>query len=199
MLRRIGGFISESFLSAYVLTVLQSLASDHATGMVILQVFLDLLSSPPERGYFEVIHDEAAAVFTSEEAWGNLASLHKLTHIDSALRESMRHNPLFGRGAMQEVIHKNGVTLPDGNHLPRGTWLGVSLAGITMDERYYPDPHTYDPLRFSRARAELSSKGEDPNSVSSKAVGEKPNGAYLATTEETFATFGFGRHAWYVI
>lgn len=97
---------------------------------------------------------------------------------------------------MQEVIHKDGVTLPDGQHVPRGAWLGAYLAGIGMDERYYLDPQKYDPFRFSRARAELASIGEDPNSVSSKAVGEKPNGAYLSMSDDTFATFGLGKHAW---
>lgn len=68
----------------------------------------------------------------------------------------MRRNPLSGRGNMQEVVHPNGVTLPDGQKIPRGAWLGISLTGISHDERYYPDPHTYDPFRFSRARTEIA-------------------------------------------
>lgn len=183
----------------HVLTrLMQSLGTDHATSTALYSVFLDLLSSPPELEYFKVIHDEAAAVFRREEDWVNSASLHKLTHSDSALRESLRQNPIFGRGAMQEVMPSHGVTLPDGHHVPRGTWLGVSMADIHMDERYYPDPRTYDPFRFSRARAELVSRGEVPSSISSEAVGDRPNGAYLSMTDEAFASFGFGRHAWYV-
>lgn len=115
----------------------------------------------------------------------------------------MRLNPLFGRGTMQQVMHKNGVDLPDGNHLPHGAWLGVCLTGITMDERYYPNPHKYDPWRFSRARDELALKGGMFNSENTKnANDDKPeiklNGGYLSTSEDRFATFGFGRHSWYV-
>lgn len=68
----------------------------------------------------------------------------------------MRRNPLSGRGNMQEVVHPNGVTLPDGQKIPRGAWLGISLTGVSSDERYYPDPHKYDPFRFSRARTEIA-------------------------------------------
>ena len=171
--------------------------------MTSTSTFIDILCSPPELCYFDAIHDEAVSVFQTEEDWGKLASLHKLTRTDSALRESMRLNPLFGRGTMQQVMHKNGVTLPDGNHVPQGQWLGVSLTGINQDARYYPDPHKYNPWRFSRAREELALKDETFGSDSTKPVDNdkpdnKPNGSYLSTSEDRFAPFGFGKHSWYV-
>lgn len=85
-----------------------------------------------------------------------MKSLYKLTRIDSAIRESMRRNPLSGRGIMKEVVHPNGITLPGGQEVPYGTWLGISVSGISQDERYYSDPHNYDPFRFSRARTEVA-------------------------------------------
>lgn len=177
--------------------------------MACTSAFIDILSTPPELACFDAIRDEAASVFQTEEDWGKLASLHKLTRIDSALRESMRLNPLFGRGAMQEVMHKNGVTLPDGSHIPQRAWLGVSLTGITMDERYYPNPHKYDPWRFSRAREQLALLKEEtfasnPDSTKSIVGGgndnnksdQKPNAGWLSTVDDRFATFGFGKHSW---
>ena len=171
--------------------------------MTSTSAFVDILSSPPELGYFDAIYDEAVSVFQTEEDWGKVASLQKLTRIDSAIRESMRLTPLFGRGTMQQVMHKHGATLPDGSHIPQGAWLGVSLTGITMDERYYPEPHKYDPWRFSRARDELALKGEMFGSDSTKPADDdkadnRPNGAYLSTSEERLAVFGFGKHSWYV-
>lgn len=167
--------------------------------MTSTSAFIDILSSPPELGYFDAIYDEAVSVFQTEEDWGKLASLHKLNRTDSAVRESMRLNPLFGRGTMQEVMHKNGVTLPDGNHVPQGAWLGVCLTGISMDERYYPDPQKYDPWRFSRARDELALRGETLGSkpIDDDKLDNKLNGGYLSTSEERFAVFGFGKHSWY--
>lgn len=77
----------------------------------------------------------------------------------------MRLNPLSGRGLMNEVVHPNGVTLPDGQKIPHGAWLGVALIGINHDERYYADPDTFDPFRFSRARTEIAlmEKEEEKN------------------------------------
>lgn len=185
----------------------------HTIVHVSTGTFLDLLSSPAEMGYFEATASEAASVFQNEEDFGNLESLHKLSRTDSAIRESARRTPLTGRGIMQEVVHKNGVTLPGGQKIPQGAWLGVSLTGINYDERY-------DHFRFSRARTEVALMGEMKNTDSSdKAVGEKtndvdsaetvgekingtvrdkPNGAWLSTTQEEFGTFSFGRHSWHV-
>lgn len=134
----------------------QALGATHTSVIISTGTFLDLLSSPPELGYYEAIVEEAASVFHTEEDFWDLASLHRLSRIDSAIRESMRRNPLSGRGLMQEVVHPNGVILPDGQKIPLGAWLGVSLTGISQDERYYLDPHIYDPFRFSRARTEIT-------------------------------------------
>lgn len=136
--------------------ITQALAATHTTVGIITFTFLDLLSSPPELGYYEAIAEEAASVFHTEEDFWNVQSLHKLSRIDSAIRESMRRNPLTGRGIMKEVVHPNGVTLPDGQKIPLGSWLGISNLGISQDERYYPAPHMYDPFRFSRARTEIA-------------------------------------------
>lgn len=188
-------------------SLIQALGATHTSVNVATGTFLDLLSSPAEMGYFEAIASEAASVFQNEEDFENLASLHKLSRIDSAIRESARLSPLTGRGMMQEVVHKNGVTLPNGQKIPYGAWLGISLTGISQDERFYPDPHKYDPFRFSRARTEVALMDEmKKTEVSKEAVGEKingtvhdkPNGSWLSTTTEDFGTFGFGRHSWYV-
>lgn len=144
--------------------------------MITTAVFLDLLSSPPELGYYEAITEEAASVFHKEEDFWELKSLYKLTRIDSAIRESMRHSPLSGRGIMKEVVQPNGVTLPSGQEVPFGVWLGVSISGISQDERYYPDPHKYDPFRFSRARTEVAllernkRNGNDNNTATTPAT-----------------------------
>lgn len=181
----------------------KALGAIHTTIMTSTSAFIDILSSPPNLEYFDAIHDEAVSVFQTEEDWGELASLHKLTRIDSAIRESMRLNPLFGRGIMQQVMHRSGVSLPDGSHVPQGQWLGVSLTGICNDERYYPDPHNYNPWRFSQAREKLALRNGTLGSDSTKSVdndkpGNKPNGSYLSTSEDRFATFGFGKHSWFV-
>lgn len=214
----------------------QLLAATHPTASTTIVTFLDLLSSPPELGFYEAIAEEAASVFHTEGDFWNVQSLHKLSRIDSAIRESMRLTPLNGRGMMKEVVHPNGVTLPDGQKIPLGAWLGVSHMGISLDERYHPDPHTYDPFKFSRARTEIAlmeSNGKNGNTdcaappattttpdkqvfnekigsdvdyQTEPAIGKfkgtadhnKLNGSWLPTVTEEFASFGLGRHSWYV-
>lgn len=205
--------------------MVQALGAIHTTISTSATALLDILSSPPDLGYYDAIYEEAAEVFQTEEDWDKLASINKLTRIDSAIRESMRLNPSFGRVAMHEVLSKNGITLPNGPHIPRGAWLGIALTGIHLDERYYPGAHTYDPFRFSRGRAEIAQMEEkqktestetvggkpwegiessteaaasEKKSDSDRAVESKPNGALLSTSQEEFPAFGFGRHSWYV-
>lgn len=68
-----------------------------------------------------------------------------------------------------------------------------------MDERNYPDPHKYDPWRFSRAREELKSFGSGSTKpIDDEEPDNKPNGSYLSTSDERFVAFGYGKHAWYV-
>ena len=161
--------------------ITQALAATHTTVGITTFTFLDLLSSPPELGYYEAIAEEAASVFHTEEDFWNVQSLHKLSRIDSAIRESMRRNPLTGRGIMKEVVHPNGVTLPDGQKIPLGSWVGISNLGISQDERYYPAPHKYDPFRFSRARTEIALiEGNEKNGNTGCAV----TTATTATTDK---------------
>lgn len=182
----------------------------HTTIGTSAMTLLDILSSPPELEYYAALHEEAAEVFQSKADWEKFASINKLTRMDSAIRESMRLSPSFGRVAMHEVLPQKGVSLPNGPHIPRGTWLGIALSGIQLDERYYPAAHTYDSFRFSRGRAELAlmeenrrtvptkriDKKTEDNVSASKLVQDKSNGALLSTAQEEFSAFGFGRHSW---
>ncbi|MGB7374373.1 cytochrome P450 [Pontixanthobacter sp.] len=36
-----------------------------------------------------------------------------------------------------------------GHHIPAGTPVGISIAGVHMMEEYWPEPATFDPLRFT--------------------------------------------------
>lgn len=70
-----------------------------------------------------------------------------------------------------------------------------------MDERYYPNPQQYEPWRFSRARDQLaifrSGSGSGSDSTKENSTDDdKPNGGWLSTVDERFATFGFGKDSW---
>ena len=104
---------------------MQSLAIDESMTASMVNLFLDLLSSAPEHKYVEQLREEAQSVFRSETDWMDHTSVAKLHLTDSAIRESLRRNPINSRGLLREVMPKDGVILPDGNRVPRGTWLGT--------------------------------------------------------------------------
>lgn len=171
------------------------IAAIHTTAFAATNVFIDLLCTPPEFHYYESLREEVVEAINAEEDWLNPDFLTKLPCTDSAIRESLRHNPQQARPSTQEVVPKDGITIPGGFHLPQGTWVGVSVTGLHMDERYYPEPNKFDPFRFSRARKQDASISEGKINETSDVATSKN---YLVTTSDTFLTFGHGRHAWYV-
>jgi len=92
---------------------------------------LDILSTLPETNVFEVIREEASQLFTSEADWTDPAALQKLRLPASAIRESLRRSLIQVRGLMREVIPEKGLVLPDGNHIAKGTWIGVLAQAVS--------------------------------------------------------------------
>ena len=166
--------------------------------MSLVNFFLDLLSSVPERKYCEQLREEAKSVFRSETDWAEPSSSSKLPLLDSAIRESLRLHTILMRGSIKEVMPENGVTLPDGSRLPQGAWLGTPNHSVHMDERFYSNPMDYEPFRFNRSgpqTGEIFSKSEG---LSDKASEYRKN-VNLATSSDVFMAWGHGRHAWWVL
>lgn len=124
----------------------------------------------------------------------------KLRLGDSAIRESLRHNPLTSRGLMREVMPKDGIDLPDGRHLPQGTWIGVSVLGVQSDERFYSDPDKFEPFRFAKKDILSTETETTPNSAKDSINASKASNARtnlgLSTTSDIFLGFGYSRGAW---
>ena len=99
---------------------------------------------------------------------------------------------------MRQVIHKDGLTLPGGHHLPQNAWVGFSTVDINRDDNYYVDPDQFEPFRFVKSSAKPSSDIK-PLSPASQDVEGPTNDAYLVTAEDKFMNFGYGRHSWYGI
>jgi cytochrome P450 len=140
---------------------------------------LDLLSSDPQHNYYQLLREESEATFLTEDDWKSSASLLKLHRLDSALRESLRRYPILLRGLSRQVMPKEGVTLPNGQNIAQGAWIGFPLQGIHNDSRYYDEPDVYHPFRFL------------PTETAKRSM--------LVTTSETFLPFGYSKHSWYVI
>ena len=163
--------------------------------MSLVNFFLDLLSSVPQHKYYEQLREEAKSIFQSETDWKDPSSLSKLPLVDSAIRESLRRNTVHVRGLLREVMSEDGVTLPDGNYIPKGAWLGTPHHSVHMDGRFYSNPMDYEPFRFNRRGPQTGELFSKPEGLSEKASEYRKN-VSLPTTSDIFMAWGHGRHAW---
>jgi cytochrome P450 len=94
------------------------------------------------------------------------------------------------------------VTLSNGQVIPPGVLLEISSHGINHDESIYPNPNTYDGLRFYRQRGQQQqqqqqqqSKSAFPSSVeNSRQDSSAAHNQFVSVTQNSL-TFGYGRHA----
>ncbi|KAH8883280.1 cytochrome P450 [Thozetella sp. PMI_491] len=140
---------------------------------------------------YEALRKEAASALQTEADWKNPASFKKLRLLDSTIRESLRCHPILVKGLTKQVVSHDGVRLPDGTPLPYGTWLGIPVLGVHMDERFYPNPHRFDPYRFipSTPNTTVSTAldGQTEASVAHQLEAGRPSDIYFG--------FGHGRHS----
>lgn len=108
------------------------------------------------------------------------STLALMTKHDSLLRESLRLWGFVSHGVTKFVAAKEGIVLPSGLHLPRGTKVGISSYGPQHDESTYTNQSQFQPWRFCENAC--------------KAVGGPPQ-TFLTTTE-SYMGFSHGRHAW---
>ena len=110
------------------------------------------MSSAPSLAAYERLRSEAANAFKSGGDWADPIALRKLVLTDSAIRECLRRGSIQTRGLLRAVVCPDGVTLPKGAHVPQGTWLGVPVQAVHMDEGLYENPYEYNPFRFANMR-----------------------------------------------
>ena len=164
--------------------------------MTSTNILFDLVSSNSDARFWEQLREEAAKVFKTDDDWTNPASLSELPLADSTIRESLRINPVLTRILLREVISKDGLTLPSGHHVPKGTWLATSAVDLHHDDRFYLKPEEYNPFRFARTSEDSLAGAKNVNLTETASIYRKNQG--LSTVSDIFLGFGYGRHSWYV-
>jgi cytochrome P450 len=161
------------------------LAGFAAMSSTVIQVsnsVLDIINCDPQLDLYGQLRQEAQSVIKTDSNWRESATFNSLVLYDSVIRESLRCHPILIKGLTKEVIDPEGLSLPDGTHLPKGSWVGVPVVGVHRDERFYPDPRTYNPYRFLHLKQKA-----DPRVSASELDAARPSVTYLG--------FGYGRHA----
>lgn len=151
-----------------------SASSIHTTSNLATDCIYDLAAHPE---YQDILREEAYEVLVRDDGWAKKESMAKLQKMDSFIKETQRLS-----GNITSFIRKvlKPIDLSDGTRLPAGTDLLAPLCGISMDERYFPDPTTFDGLRFWKLR---------------KMSAEAANRWQFTTITDTSLAFGAGKHA----
>ncbi|KAI4154388.1 MAG: hypothetical protein LQ340_001720 [Diploschistes diacapsis] len=104
----------------------------------------------------------------------------RLRKMDSFMKESQRLNPFSSTGFSRKM--KTDVTMNDETVFPKHSTVTVPVGCIATDPAIYPDPDTFDGLRFYKLRTESKSKAND--------------GRYqYVTTNKEYLYWGHGVHA----
>ncbi|PTB65524.1 cytochrome P450 [Trichoderma citrinoviride] len=161
------------------------------TGQLWMQ---DLLTSDPETGILDILRAEITANKPSSGPWTK-AAISKLVRLDSSIRESQRVSNFAATLIERTVVAQDGLHNPDlGWTLPKGSFVTVNLEGTHHDPDLYADPHSYDPLRYSRLREAWDAKSDEEKKRDAE-EGAKIRGLGMVTTSAQHLAFGHGRHA----
>ena len=185
------------------------------TAIALTNTIFDTAASPDAKMFFEMLREESEREYEAGGGKWILESLTRMNRIDSALRESLRMNGgASSRGPTKEVIAPQGITLPDGTHIPQGVKIGISSFTIHHDSSIYSDPWGFNPFRFSTPYEEAVETLKQDHDVDvekvifdadkatnmPEALASKPaevkKGPSLVTTSGEFMGFGHGRWAW---
>ncbi|CZT05742.1 uncharacterized protein RCO7_03910 [Rhynchosporium graminicola] len=164
-------------------------AAIQSSAITLTNLILDLGASPRITEYLSIMRQEVLAELAAEHGVWSKTALARMVTLDSTLRESMRLWGFVSRGVLKEVVQKDGVTLPTGEHLPRGTHVGIHAWPVHHDEQYYKDPFAFDPLRF------CTREEKGVNDMADSGQFARYKGASLVTTSSIFMAFSHGRHA----
>ncbi|TLD31901.1 cytochrome P450 [Venturia nashicola] len=159
-----------------------SFALIQSSVITITNAIFDIACSPSSAEIQKSLREEIQRVMADNlgKEWEK-GSLAKMVRLDSTLRESMRLWGFISRGVMKKVVAPEGITLPSGDFLPKGTNVGVTSYAVQHDESVYHRAFSFDPFRFSRPLEDPSVKNARP--------------LPMVTTTDDFMAFSHGRHA----
>ncbi|RDW86491.1 cytochrome P450 [Aspergillus mulundensis] len=109
----------------------------------LTQALYDLAAHPQ---YIDDIRTEALNALSSEGGQWTFNVTKRLHLLDAFLKESLR---LFApEGLAVTRVATSPITLSDGTHIPRGTYLSVAGEAMALDNDFYPHASEFNPRRF---------------------------------------------------
>ena len=117
-------------------------AGSDTTASTLCSAFLALVTHPH---VLDTAQDELDAVVGSERL-PNFADKLALPYMNALCKEVLRWRPVAVLGGTPHASTENDVY--GGFHIPAGTTILGNSWAINLNDEYYPQPHTFDPVRF---------------------------------------------------
>ncbi|TLS26874.1 hypothetical protein PpBr36_04795 [Pyricularia pennisetigena] len=162
--------------------------SIHTSTFSLTHAVLDLAAAGPE--VQEEMRREVVSVLASCNGEWSKRALANLYKTDSFLRESARLNTFMSVAGNRLITAPEGLALPNGQVLPKGTPIMFPAAPVMVDETYYPNPLEFRPFRFV-PKAKDGGDGDEKTGVRDEG---RARTAFSCTSTEYMA-FGHGKHA----
>jgi hypothetical protein len=156
-----------------------SFAAIQSSTIAITHPIFDLAALPRLSATLDILGNEVKTELAAESGMWSKKAVARMFGVDSALRESMRLRGFISRGVIKKVVAVDGVVLPNGIRIPRGTNVGVAQYSVHLDEDIYAYPEVYDPFRFSGTT-----------------YGKKEMRLAMVSPSPDFMAFSYGPHAW---
>ncbi|RPA74023.1 cytochrome P450 [Ascobolus immersus RN42] len=153
-----------------------SMAAIHTTSLTLTHIIFDLAANPQ---YIPELREEIRSVLATTGGKVTKLGMHKMSKLDSCMKESQRMNVLGLSMVSREIVDRKGLTLKSGLHLPYGTRVHTPHHDMLRDSNRWDDPEKFDPFRFHRLR---------------QTPGKETHGQFV-TTASDFTAFGHGKHA----
>ncbi|QBZ61960.1 hypothetical protein PoMZ_10833 [Pyricularia oryzae] len=148
-----------------------SVAAVHTTSDLLSHTMLTLAANPQ---HIEPLRKEIIQVLGTG-GWKK-TSLTSLRLLDSAVKEAQRLKPVQNV-SMQRLVTED-TTIEGGYTLRKGELVGVDTHPL-RDPAKWPEPETFDPYRFYKARKQPGGEHK----------------AQLVSVSPDHLTFGYGKHA----
>ncbi|OAA59711.1 Cytochrome P450 [Niveomyces insectorum RCEF 264] len=152
-------------------------AAVHTTTIVTTNAFYNLAAM---QEYIPILRQEVVQVLSDNDGAFTWRALQSMKKMDSFIKETLRLHPVTMVSFQRKVLKP--ITLSNGQHLPAGVTIEVPAVAVSSDPTIYPDPLTFDGLRYCGPR---------------KADGNPAAAAHnqFVSVGPTDLVFGFGRHA----
>ncbi|CAF9919928.1 MAG: hypothetical protein ALECFALPRED_001376 [Alectoria fallacina] len=161
-------------LHALIQLLIGALSVNTTTQLITNSIFN--LATQPE--YVPILRDEIDNTLREAGGKWTMESMAQLEKLDSFIKETLRHS-----GHLTLTFHRvaqEPITLSDGTDIPKGSTLFSPANAINFDPEIYPNPETFDGLRFYKLR---------------HASPENVNKFQLTSLTGNQMQFGAGRHA----